>query len=77
MGINGRLDIYEAGQYGIRPRLSLPRPDNDGDQRLGRAAFEYGLHLRRHPEDLRNIRSWIRRNICTQEGQGLSRSEPQ
>jgi hypothetical protein len=77
MGINGRVDIYEAGQYGIRPSLTLPQPDNAGDQRLGRAAFEYGLHLRRHPEELKNIRRWILRNICTGEGYGLYRSGPQ
>ena len=76
MGINGRLDIYEAGQYGIRQSLTMPRPDNAGDQRLGRAAFEYGLRLRRHPEELGNIRNWIRRNICTPEGHGLYRSGP-
>jgi hypothetical protein len=64
MGINGRLDIYEAGQYGIR-RLTLHHPDNAGDQRLECVAFEYGLHLTKHPEELKNIRSWILRNICT------------
>lgn len=69
MGINGRFDIYEAGQYGIRPSLTVPRPDNAGDRRLGQVAFEYGLDLRRHPEKLKNIRSWIRQNICTSEGQ--------
>ncbi|HKO99202.1 MAG TPA: DUF4214 domain-containing protein [Pyrinomonadaceae bacterium] len=77
MGINGRLDIYLAGQYGIRPSLTLPQPDNAGDQRLGRAAFEYGAYLRRHPNELANIRSWIRRNICTPRGRGLYGSGPQ
>jgi hypothetical protein len=77
MGINGRLDIYEAGQYGIRPSLTLPQPHNAGDQRLGRAAFEYGLHLRRRPGDLKDVRRWILRNICKGEGHGLYRSGPQ
>jgi len=55
----------------------MPHPDNEGDRRLDQTAFGYGLDLRRHPEKLKDIRSWIRRNICTSEGQGLYRSGPQ
>ena len=71
MGINGRVDIYLAGQHGLRPELRLPRSDNAGDKRLGQAAFEYGLSLRRDPKKLSGIGDWIRKNICNREGEGL------
>lgn len=70
-GINARVDIYEAGQWGIRPSLNVPIPDNAGDVRLGEAAFNQGVYLRRHQTQLKNIGKWIRRNICTNEGHGL------
>lgn len=71
MGLNARYDIYVAGQYGLRFQLKKPKPDNQGDQRLGKVAFEYGSYLRNNPKQLSNIGQWIRDNICTGAGRGL------
>jgi hypothetical protein len=45
--------------------------DNEGDQRLSAAAYNYGLQLRNRPEGLAKIGNWIRRNICSSGGHGL------